>query len=180
MFDLYPLPFIFHSRIRFPLPGSFAMILVGISGALTLERMSIMYNVIFSGNVALLYTAEITASINVVNCTFSVNGTSAVVPKSLFVHRGGKIYVSESVFTGIPLSEQALVSYSGFSFFLFVFYYFLLIIFFFDSYSFIFLVLSSPPLKVFTTSPAAWWTLSSSPSTTRTSREWNRGGRSPQ
>jgi hypothetical protein len=96
------------------------MIVVGVNSSLTVNRMSLVYNVLSSGNVALIQTMEISANITLNNCTFTVNGTSAVVPQSLINHSGGRIYITQSSFNDIALSSQSLITFAG-MFYLFIF-----------------------------------------------------------
>jgi hypothetical protein len=42
-----------------------------------------------------------------------VNNTLAIVPQALITHVGGRIEISGSVFTGISLSSQAVISFGG-------------------------------------------------------------------
>jgi hypothetical protein len=89
------------------------MVIVGVNGTLTLNGMSLVYNVLSSGNIIIINTVDVSADVRVINCTFSVNGTSAVVPQPVINHGGGKISISQTVFENISLSSQALISYNG-------------------------------------------------------------------
>jgi hypothetical protein len=79
--------------------------------------MSFVSNVLSSGNVGVINTVDISANLTVDNCTFSVNGTSAVVPQSIISHLGGKISITQSTFNNISLGVQALLTFYGFCYF---------------------------------------------------------------
>jgi hypothetical protein len=100
-------------------PGSYSIVTVGVNGVLTMTQISFVYNVLPYGNVNIINTVDVSAIVTLNNCTFSVNGTTAVVPLSIINHGGGKIHVLQCVFTGFFLSTQPLFLYYGF-FYLFI------------------------------------------------------------
>jgi hypothetical protein len=88
-----------------------------VNGTLTVNGMSFVYNVLPSGNVIIASTADVSASLTLNNCSFSVNLSTAVVPLSIINHGGGSITVSFCSFESISLNAQPLISYNGFFFF---------------------------------------------------------------
>lgn len=100
-----------------PAVGVYSIVTVGVNGALTITRMNFVYNVIPYNNVNIINTVDVSASVTINNCTFSVNGSSAVVPLSIINHAGGRIYVFQCIFTDFSLSTQSLFLYYGFYFF---------------------------------------------------------------
>jgi hypothetical protein len=75
--------------------------------------MSFVYNVLASGNIRLISTSAVTSNVTITSCTFSVNGSAAVVPVSFIGHYGGYITIQQSSFTGVSLSGQTLISFLG-------------------------------------------------------------------
>jgi hypothetical protein len=97
---------------------------VGADGTLLVSKMSFVYIVVPSGNVRLVSTSAATSDVSIANCTFSVNGTWAVVPQTFIYHSGGRIVIQDSSFTGVSLSAQPLISFVGFLFYLFIYFFF--------------------------------------------------------
>jgi hypothetical protein len=107
-------------------PGTSSMIIVGSNGTFSTNSISFVYNVLPSGNLRLFTTGAINSLLTITNCTFTVNGTSAVVPLSVISHSGGRIFIMETTFSGFSLNGQTLIAYSGFHFsFYFILFYFI-------------------------------------------------------
>jgi hypothetical protein len=93
--------------------GIFSMVSIKTNSSVTFHRITFTYNVMASGNVVLLSSADVNAVLIVNNCTFSVNGSSAVVPQSFINHLGDEIYLTLCTFENVALSYQALIVCAG-------------------------------------------------------------------
>jgi hypothetical protein len=89
------------------------MITVGTNGSFSASRKNFVYNVVPSLNVILISSVGINAVITLNNCSFSVNGSSAVVPRTIINHVGGSITISLTTFQNIALNGRALITYYG-------------------------------------------------------------------
>jgi hypothetical protein len=105
--------FAFSNDFCFVCQGSSSLVTVNADASFSATSLSFVYNVLASGNIRLISTASITSNVTITNCTFSVNGSGAVVPVSFIGHYGGCITIQQSSFTDLPLSAQALISFLG-------------------------------------------------------------------
>jgi hypothetical protein len=89
------------------------MVTVSSNASFSVTNMSFVYNVLASGNIRLISTSAITSNVTITSCTFSVNGSAAVVPMSFIGHYGGNVAIRQSSFTGVSLSAQPLITFLG-------------------------------------------------------------------
>jgi hypothetical protein len=85
-------------------------------GLFMASNMSFVYNVLSSGNIRIISTSAVSASVTITDCVFTVNGSGAVIPQSLSAHFGGIIVVQQSSFAGVSLSALPLISFLGSTF----------------------------------------------------------------
>jgi hypothetical protein len=105
------------------------MVTVNVTASFSATNISFVYNVLASGNIRLISTSAITSNVMITNCTFSVNGSAAVVPMSFIGHYGGIIEIRQSSFTGVSLSAQPLITFLGlFAFQALIFFFFIFVV----------------------------------------------------